>query len=199
MRDPQRGRIILFVSGRVNSPAVRTRFPGTRRAVGRGTGRRRNKQIQTDLTPSPLPSKEGGPEDLTPQPPSLRRKGEPVALAGEAGGRGAGERTVPQKYETVLSGGPFWAFWHMLSRHALSGSAREGRGGSLPDGSGGRGARLGCGGARNGAVVRAARSCGSRASRRGRQAVGQARRAACPGVGALVAARRVGGMRSARM
>ena len=35
-----------------------------------------------------------------------------------------------------------------------------GCGGSLPDGSGGRGARLGCGGARNGAVVRAARSTG---------------------------------------
>ena len=35
-----------------------------------------------------------------------------------------------------------------------------GCGGSLLDGSGGRGARLGCGGARNGAVVRAARSTG---------------------------------------
>ena len=35
-----------------------------------------------------------------------------------------------------------------------------GCGGSLLDGSGGRGARLGCGGARYGAVVRATRSTG---------------------------------------
>src|SRR4051794_34763555 len=66
-------------------------------------------------------------DDLTPQPPSLRRKGEPVALAGEAGGSGGARgEDRSSKIRNGHLRGAILRILAMLSRHALSGSARWG-------------------------------------------------------------------------